>query len=391
MKNKKFKNFIFLFIIIFFALLIGVFNFCVDSTCAFKQNEYMELFDMPHKMIPFAIEHTKDIKNETLLLGFSEPHMNLQERDFNKEYFNQMFFLFNNYKRIYEYLEQYLSVHPETKYAKFFVSYNAFLFHYDIEESFNRYGYFDKWFYLLFSKEMTMANYTKLYWENIWRYYAIFGKFLTEEQKEEEFLYPYIPNSMPSISKTEEELDELEKENFEYIDKILTLFDEKKIEYEIIIPQYNAAYLAVLDIQNHTKRIERIKRYFVNRVGIVYDFAFVNRLTSTNMLDGSNYIYYLLDHPNKYFGYKLFKFLFFREDADKRIYLTLTKKNIDKQLKKEEILLKNFIKNNQSYVYYYTLSHDKDSAFFDYRKVPKEFLDDKEYIENKITEKNSKQ
>ena len=195
---------------------------------------------------------------------------------------------------------------------------------------------------------------------------------------------------MPVISKTEEELDELEKENFEYIEKILTLFDEKKIEYEIIIPQYNAVYLAILDIKNQTKRFEKVKRYLVKRVGVVYDFAFVNRLTSTNMLDGSNYIYYLVDHPNKFFGYKLFKFLFFREDADKAIYLVLNKKNIEQQLKKEEVLLKNFIKNNKEYVYYYTLHHEKEDAFFDYRKVPQEFYDDRKYIENKIREKKYK-
>ena len=159
MRNKVIA---FLVIVVVFVLLIGGFNYFVDSNRVFRHNDYMELFDRPHKMIPFIIEHTKDVKNETLLLGFSEPQLNLAERRFNKEYFNQMFFLFNNYKRIYEYLEQYLSVHPETKYVKFFISYNSFLFYYNVDTPFDSHSYFDKLFYLLFSKEMTEANYNNI-------------------------------------------------------------------------------------------------------------------------------------------------------------------------------------------------------------------------------------
>ena len=204
-------------------------------------------------------------------------------------------------------------------------------------------------------------------------------------------MYEYIPNFIPYSYKSEEELDKIEKENYEYIDKIIDLFEKNNIEYEIIIPQYNAIYLVSLDNKKQTKRLERIKRHLVNRAGVVYDFAFVNRLTSTNLLDGSNYIYYLPDHPNKFFGYKLFKFLFYREDADKDIYLTLTKKNIEQQLKKEDILLRDFIKNNRAYVYYYTIPLERTTEYFDEKNVPQEFLDDREYIENKIKEKHSKQ
>ena len=164
MRNKVIA---FLVIVVVFVLLIGGFNYFVDSNRVFRHNDYMELFDRPHKMIPFIIEHTKDVKNETLLLGFSEPQLNLAERRFNKEYFNQMFFLFNNYKRIYEYLEQYLSVHPETKYVKFFISYNSFLFYYNVDTPFDSHSYFDKLFYLLFSKKMTIDNYYYLYYNNI--------------------------------------------------------------------------------------------------------------------------------------------------------------------------------------------------------------------------------
>jgi len=391
MKNKINKNYIFFIVVSVFFVLIGCFNYFVDANRLFRRNDYMELFEKTNRMIPFVIEHTKNIKNDTLLIGFSEPHLNFSEREFNKEYFNQLFFSYNNYKGIYEHIEQYLRLHPETKHVKFFVSYNSFFFFFYIEQTLKKNAYFDKFIYLFFSKDITEKNYEKFYWDISNKFHEILNKFIPKTVKEDSFLYEYIPNFIPYSYKSEEELDKIEKENYEYIDKIIDLFEKNNIEYEIIIPQYNAIYLVSLDNKKQTKRLERIKRHLVNRAGVVYDFAFVNRLTSTNLLDGSNYIYYLPDHPNKFFGYKLFKFLFYREDADKDIYLTLTKKNIEQQLKKEDILLRDFIKNNRAYVYYYTIPLERTTEYFDEKNVPQEFLDDREYIENKIKEKHSKQ
>jgi len=375
---KKVKIAVFFIFVLFFFILVGTFNYLVDFHHVLRKAEYMRLLIVPDNLIHFCIERHKNIKNRTLLVGFSEPEICLGDKNYQKKFFNQLFVLNVNYINLYDYLEHYLNLHPETKVVKFFVSYNPFFIYHNTRKSYTTTGYKDKIFYLLFSKYVTGLNFEYLCF--LTKNKIMSSKYTPKYISQRKFIMKYHPDYLPALPI--KIFEEKKKENFEYIKKILDLLKSKNIDYEIIIPQYNAIYLAAQQELGVYDKTEEIKRFLIDNANVVYDFAYVNRLTKTKLKGGENYIYMFPDHPNENFGYKLYKFLFFRKDSDDSIYIKLTPQNIDFQLKKEKKLLDEYMNENREYVKSYMNSNNREKIeYFDTRKMPKEFFDDKEYIE----------
>ena len=94
----------------------------------------------------------------------------------------------------------------------------------------------------------------------------------------------------------------------------------------------------------------------------IYDFAFVNKYTSSDISENKDALYINLSHPSIIYGAKVFKVLQNDKKADNSIYFLLNKDNVESVINKENKLIKDFIKNNRKTIEYYFDLREKQKA-----------------------------
>ena len=99
--------------------------------------------------------------------------------------------------------------------------------------------------------------------------------------------------------------------------------------------------------------IDNLKKFMVNNVDNIYDFAFVNKYTKANLLK-EGYLYSNMSHPNDLLLLKVIKVFYDPENAESDIYLKLNKQNVNEQIEYEAKLLNKFIIENSDLINYYS-------------------------------------
>lgn len=386
MFNKKIKNIMFILLAIILICFIISLNYIVDPYLIFKNNLNYIPDDVTIAKIKLKLSKNK--KYENLLIGGSDVICAFSVPEW---YSNEVYFLaFKgiNYKNYYELLKNFLIIHPETKNVFLSLSYNAMYSDGILieQKGFNNENLTNSdIFRVLFSTEAFKDSVSILY-----KNYAYFYTNKNE-------LWGYHPSSDYVYLSTNNLPEETLKINYEYINKIINLLEEKNINYTFFIMPYNILSLTLFYIREpHRKNIEYLKKFIVNKSkNPIYDMAFLNKYTSNDLKKDKYSLYYDPMHITEIFGIKVFKMLFDNNFSDKNSYLILNKDNIDKQIKYENALIKNYIEKNETKVNKYKELIEKNNPalstyteFYNIKNLPKEFKNDIIYINTRSKQNN---
>lgn len=339
MNNKNSTFFIVIFLLIY---LLGIFNYIQDPYDIFHVKKTLTPYPCPEKFIYSYIDTYKDYKMTHLVVGGSDAGSLFGNKPHIKKDFPVFYTLVVggiNKQQEYELLKYCLDVHKEIGFV-FIVSsfYNLSTLDgvYLPEIPKSKFDKIKQKIIILYSYETLRDSIQK-----------ITSGFQKEETGKEDQLMEVFP--VPD----EEALIRAEKTNFEYTKKIKDLLNEKNIKYKVVIPPYNAAFL-YLNNSNPViqKYIDRNKRFLVENFDEIYDFAFINKYTSTKIYNENNY-YFDMMHITYFFGDKVFKYFFDNKNAEKDICLILNKDNIDNMISYENQLLENFVKSNPDFTQFY--------------------------------------
>lgn len=391
MKNK---NFLFLVIIVFLISSLGLFNFLTDPYEIFHVQKVRKQSFCPKNFIFTYMDTYKDMKFPCFVTGGSDvrPLFGdiLRYKD-NQPVIYSLVLLAMDKKDEYEILKYYLSLHPETE-TVFIVSsyYLSEMIYMDNLSSApdNIFQKMLKKIGILYSFDTTKASFLKIKnlrnnkHDNANNNDINSDSYYTESQ-------PYYIYDIPS---SEQELAKAEKINFEYSQKIKNLLKEKNIKYKVIIPPYNAGFQYCNYINPiNRKYIERYKRFLTENFEEVYDFAFINKYTSTKLYQ-KNYLYVDMYHISDLFGNKVFKYFFDENNSERDICIILNRENINDMLNLENNLMEKFISENSDFTEFYDKIYSKSGNFDNrYRistylkEMPSDALKEIEYLrKNKI-------
>ena len=358
MKKHKIKNnILFIFLVTILIGLVCILNYKMDPYSLFKNKHYMILSNYPIELIYPVMKIYKDQKSDTVIIGGSET-TSLFDEQF-KNFFNNISIEGINFSQYSELLDAYIKLHPETKKVIIVISYVNIINDIGITiPKFNETNITLKEYQrILFSNDVTYRSLLSVKDHFIYKYFN--NKLNIENEK---FFIEFKPKQADKYEADLYELKELEKKNFNNVNSIIKMLDKKNIDYIFIIPPYNATFLSIMYNQEHFQYyIDNFRRFLVSIVPNdkkIYDFAFVNKYTSSNMYENKDALYINLSHPTIIFGIKIFKILYNHKNADHSLYFILNKENVESIIKKENKLLKNYIKNNTKIIEYYTELRD---------------------------------
>lgn len=362
--TKKVKNIMFLILLCCFFGGIGLFNYSVDPYNVFHNKDYMNLHG-GFGSVFIKMKAYKNIPYSTVIIGGSEVSSMFPCCEFTKKYFNRIAMDDGlPHKFFGSLLKPYIDLHPETEKVIIFINYMSIIYYPEAEipvysgKSFNK----EEIIKIFFGIDTTKKSIVK-----------IWDKVSTLFYGEEIYEIHQVPKLTDTIDFSEAELAETLADNIKYIDDILNFLDEKNIKYEIVIPPYNGAFLAFINENDkYRKSFETFKIFLTDRVGEIYDFAFINKYTSENMLDKHSYLYNNYNHPDHIFGAKVFKVLYDLEIADPNIFVKLTKNNINQELIHQRLLVKEYIKNNKE-------TYDQYSKWFN-QSLPQEEAEEQKLV-----------
>lgn len=383
--NKIIKNLLFVFLVILVIIGICFFNYKMDPYRLFANKFYMRLNEYPREMIYTVMKSYKDIKNDNLILGSSETIALFNDKFIN--YFNNVSAEGINFKQYKELLDVYLKFHPETKKVIIVVSLINVVNNIELAiPEFDGVNYSIKEYKnIFFSLDATIKSF------NIIKSYInyLINKYLYK--KEIIYYLEFYPKQSFDYLLSKEDLNNLENKNFKDIRNLIEYIKTRNLDYVIIIPPYNSIFLSMINNQKYSQeKIDNFKRFLVKIVPDdkkIYDFAFVNKYTSSNINENYDALYCNITHPSFIYGIKINKIIFDDKNADHSLYLILNKKNIESVLKKENKLLENYMKNNSKLIKYYEeLAKNQNDENFNFHKkinlklLPEDSKNELEYI-----------
>ena len=395
--NKTIKNLLFIVFVFVFIFSICFINYKTDPDRIFSNKSYMEINNIPREMIYIIMKGYKNDKSDTVIVGGSETGCLFNE--YFQNYFNNIGVQEINYNQYKELLDAYLKLHPETKKVIIVLSYINTIYGINVEiPKFEKTNFtFKEYQRVLFSTEATkqsllfIKNYIS-YWYN-----KIFYK-----EEIDRYIFKYYPKQADKYKYPTDKLKKLEEKNFKEIESIIKMLEEKKLDYIFIIPPYNAIFMSLIYdlLKESQENIDNFRRFLVSVVPEdkkIYDFAFVNKYTSSDLYTNKDGLYISSSHPSIIFGSKIFRIIYNDDKTDDDIYFLLNKNNIEFIIKKEKKLIEEYIRDNQkSFKYYKELSYtQKDEDLLYEKKIYKDSLSDDskkeyEFLEKLITTKNKK-
>ena len=403
MKKKGIRNIIFVILSLIIIIIIGIFNYSIDPYGLFKRKYYMNTTDIPIELLYTLMKSYKDYNYDTVIIGGSEVWSMFGVIELNMHYFDIVAFIGGmTNKQFQEIINNYLELHPKTKNVIIIINYIKLLDDYcpiTTLPQFKKSYTIKELCQVLFSIETTQKSL------NIYK--RILKHKFNRNKKEEknndrknyneyQTIY-YKPKLVPSFYITEENLNKLEKKNFKEIKDFIKMLEKKGVNYTLIIPPYSALYLSLINSNElWQEKIDNYKKYLVSIVAEdkkIYDFAFVNKYTSSNTIENKEALYRNCNHPSIIYGAKIFKILFDEEKADTSIYYKLNKRNINYIIKKENMLLKKYIKENKELVklFLYLADNQKEEYFQDeiisIKQTPRDTQKEYEYLIEKAEEK----
>ena len=191
-------------------------------------------------------------------------------------------------------------MHPETKKVIIVLSYINTIYGINVEiPKFEKTNFtFKEYQRVLFSTEATkqsllfIKNYIS-YWYN-----KIFYK-----EEIDRYIFKYYPKQADKYKYPTDKLKKLEEKNFKEIESIIKMLEEKKLDYIFIIPPYNAIFMSLIYdlLKESQENIDNFRRFLVSVVPEdkkIYDFAFVNKYTSSDLYTNKDGLYISSSHPS---------------------------------------------------------------------------------------------
>jgi len=379
--NKKNKNLLFIIFIAILLCIAGIANLYTSPYGFIKKEYYMDLANKDKRFLPVYVYNHKEQKHEVLFTGNSDAATLFNNFDISKHFFNSVMIDIASIKELYKMLEYYLELHPETKKAYWFVSYESVFLKKDEGE--------------INTEEMPVKRYIEIMLSldnlknNIKKLLSLLCQ--RAEASDADVSFTYYPFNIEGFTFFNSYNKKCTKENLIYLVKILELFKEKNIELTVLIPPYNMIYTSMIYLNDDFyKTAEDVKRIIVNTGMPVYDFSVKNQYTCQNLLNGENFLYNDPKHANNFFGYKILKNLLFPEySQDENLYVKLTKENLEENLLKQRQEIFDFIFENIEYIEQYkTAPKSLYSKKFSLSDVSAEFNDDRMFLEEKKQEKD---
>ena len=365
--NKNIIFFISVFIIIlivsFLNHIVGPYNYYDNHVFIGEDNS---------EFINILLKKDKMNKYDDMILGSSDTASMFSYHIFNKKIITVGCISIKNY---YEILKAYTDIHPETKHIILVISMQPIIHktNLDLPEytgiNYNK----EEIIKLHFSLFTTVKSFERLI--NCLKDHSSILSFFNHAKSNDYTNIIYTnttikdfctyPNRIYNHTSTYEELREREKKNFYYTKQIIKLLKEKNIKFEFVISPANSILLAVI-YKNELFRetVANYKKFLANQNVKVYDMAFPNKYTNTDLRDKNQLLYMDYLHPSFLYGEKLYK-LFFDKKLDKKdFYFILNKNNVEAVINKEDNLIKKYIQDNKEIINYYQNNNlDTDYKF----------------------------
>ena len=360
MKNNKIKkNILFVFLTIIIISLTCIFNYKMDPYNLFSEKEYFSLQDYPRDLIYTAIKKYKGPKLNTVLIGGSDS-ITMFNNHCYKDYFNLLCTGVINYDQYKDILDYYIKINPNTKNVIIIAGYSNLINNLYIPlQNLEKNTKLREFQTLYFSIKTTKDSF-KILIQNIINLLNY-----KKESNDNIFIYDYLPNYFDSFDLTKEEIDLLEKKNIERINNLIKFLNNKNINYTLIIPPYNISYLSLIyEKKFYQEKIDNFRRYIVNIVKEntkIYDFAFVNKYTTSDISENKDALYYNNSHPSIIWGAKIHKILYNKTDKYENLYFLLNKTNVESIIRKEHLLLNEYIKNNSNKIEYFKKLYNNEN------------------------------
>ncbi len=158
--------------------------------------------------------------------------------------------------------------------------------------------------------------------------------------------------------------------------KIYDLIQEHNLQALYFIPPVHALYLSDAVKGGYYKNIENFKKKITN-ITPYWDMSFVNYYTSLPL----EYLFIDVYHMNGDFVSNKIKKIIYGKEKDDSFAVFVTKDNVDEVLKKQHLLIDEYIKNNQELVEnHYNNNYDGTKKITYIKDYPKNLQD--MYYEN---------
>ena len=384
--NKVIKNFLFLFLVIFAIIGICFFNYKIDPYNLFGEKEYFTLQNCPRDLVYTAIKKYKGPKLDTVLIGGSEA-ATMFDSNFYKD-FDTLCLDAINYEQYIELLDYYLKMNPKLKNVIVIICYSNIIHDgYSPLQDLEKNDKLSEFKSLYFSFKTTKDSLD-----------VIIQNIVKLIEKKKEFVYEYKPKYLDSFDLNKEEIDILEKENFERFNNLIKFLNNKNLNYTIIIPPYNISYLSLIyEKKFYQDKIDNFRRFLVSVVPEdkkIYDFAFVNKYTLSDAYVNKDILYFNDSHPSIIWGVKIYRILYNKENKDEDLYFLLNKENVESVIKKGNLLLNEYIKNNRKkFEFFKELSDNQNEKTIKERKkirkdeITEEAINEIKYLERLYNKK----
>lgn len=397
--TKKRRNLLFLLSILIFLISIIFINYQVDPHRVFHKDDYMDMASVEPENILIKMKAYKNVPYDTVIIGASETGKMFENSAMTKKYFNRIYGYQGllNQRNYYRLLKSYIDLHPETKKVIIFVNYSSLIssITLDFPEYTGPKYNLDELVYLLLGKntiglsldELNNSIMEKLE-EN-----PLSARMFKKNEEYERILQVVHPYQADDFVSAKEDAVQILEDNIKYYNQIFDFLDSKNIKYTLVLPPYNASFLALINKDKVYKHsLESFLRYLITKSSDIYDFALVNKYTLQDIFSNDNYLYYNYNHPNFIFGSKVLKVLYNKPEAEKDIYIKLSNKNIDSVIKKQDKLLNEYIKYNyKAYseikkIAYGEVEGTENKKIIKYKNIPPDGIKELEYIDREITE-----
>lgn len=350
MTFKKKTNIIFILVFLALSISVGLFNYIVDpyGIRNIRANNF-SIYHYSRDMIYTYINQTKNIKFDGVVVGGSSAGMVFQPEIFNRDTSKNFAMLSLegiSPQEILTLLTYFIDIHPEIKTVFMSVEPLQYMKCYS-------------------SKTLPEKPTTFLY-DFIKLYYSFDTTFLSfkmlndrKESFDENDNIAYLFNK-----KIKYTYDNCENDNFLYIKQVKKILDDKNIEIKFFILPVHSLFLSDLYLKKKIDVLNRLK-YKLVELAPFYDMAYVNKYTKDPFL----YFWKDVIHLSQFLSPYIYEVLFYGKDYPE-LSIIINSENIDKKIKLQNILIKNYIEENKNYVEkYVNYAYDfkMDGAYDDKR------------------------
>lgn len=376
----KSKNIGFILLIIICLLGIALFNYKMDPFELFNPRQNLMLFQSPRDLIHLTLKMHKKEKYDYVICGGST-NTNMLNLPITKK--KTAIVSINDicYPDIKDILVIFLNMHPEVKTIIFPVDYAAFM------------AAGEKTLPVYSSDKLNINDINKLLLATDTTKLSI-KKFLHKISGQKEINHNHRPGmevfpkrKYYSLFEKQEERTYLEGKILQELDEINNIAERRNAEIIYFIAPYNALFLAEIYNSPFYTCTKNIKRFLAQKNSKIIDMAFINKNTTQSLFDNT-YFYRDVIHPSSLYGALAYDIIFDTANKDSDLYMEITKDNVETVLKKQENLLKEYIRTHKDIISEYE-SFDNRINSHDFNYSQMHYYDNMNSYESSIVSRYS--